>query len=709
MFQGHIQSFQIPYPYKGINTNADNDPSSARFIQNMITGDNKTGKLRYGTNLNSEFDFDINRTFRDPIAIMSFLKDDGVAEILVYTQYLTKILDLNIALNVVVTPNVANAAYSTLTIDISTYTADQKAYFKKVIFDGVYIFVKQNASQGEDILDFSIIGNIITFNLPFAPATFENPYELWVERGGIYRVKTDDTYELVEDDLDPNVIVSHINFQEKLLIANGVDPVKVYDGTDIVDLVCPVSAPTAGNITINVLNLQFNIAAVVLSELQDNIIVGTVLTLISDLATVSANVTAITFAAPVNGLIAVTITVDAAPPVNIRKIVYSKSPPAFSYLCVAHKRLWALPEGRSSRNTFRSPDLAMRVYYAAKIESYDGWFNESTNTIDFINTADTSGRPDNLEVIVQFEGRVLFIGRDTLQFWVGEDPTSLNDGQNLQLPDFKWYRTLEVGVIQKTLCVEVPNNLILGSKYGFVAINSLNISQQPEINYQFSDPINYHLNNQLAFIETDREYRSMRGFLYPYGRYIGFKIKYSCFIYQLITDGAWTVFSENFAEANSFFYDTTSQNLFLGGAGGNLLTYADKVTNQTYEEYGKGKMSWGVFYNWIYPGTSWVNTKLYVGSQTLKKMTITSRIFIDRDESKSIIDDIVLQQQGVLYDVSLFDNKLYSNNETNYSHESIRFTCDAIMIHLSGLANDSFVFDRLFLTGGTQDSTKGGN
>lgn len=714
MFRGHIQSLQVPFPFKGINTNTDNDPTFARFIQNLLISDNQTGRLRFGTNLISEFEFDPDRMFGDIISVMSFLKTDGTSEKLIYIQYLTELLYLDIVAHVEVTQCVTNEACSTIIIDISSYTDDQKNYFKKVLFDGVFLYVlnhqteDNNAiSDGEDISNFNIVDDTISFDIAFKVDFFQtdlgtNNFEFRIERGGIYRLNVDDTFELLIDDLDPNVIISSVNFQNKLLIANGVDPIKVYDGTTIVDLKGSASIPVVGNIVIDGLNLQFNIFETILPEIQSNIQINDTLTLISDNETKDITITAIDFAEPADGQIAVTITGDTAPQANVRKIFYQKFVPSFSFLNVSHKRLWALAEGRPYRSKFRSSELSMKVYYADKLESIDGWFNGSTNQIGFIDMSNTSNVPDNLEVITSFEGRMLFLGRDSCQVWVGEDPTSKNDGQNITLPDFKWEMTLPVGVIQKTLYVEIPNNLVFLSKFGIVSINSLNISQRLEVSYRFSVPIDHHLNNQLAFIESDRDYRNMRAFLYPYGRFIGFKIKYSCFIYQLSNTGGWTVFSENFAESRSFFYDATSKDLYLGLSEGKLLVYADKITNQSYVEYGKGKLSWLIAYNWIYTGDTWNNTHAYIGGQTLKPLTVNIRFFLDKIESRSIIKEILVEQRGVLYDVSHFDEKRYSDSDFGFFHELARFSCDAVMIELNGLSNDLFIFDKLFLGGGTQ-------
>jgi hypothetical protein len=429
---------------------------------------------------------------------------------------------------------------------------------------------------------------------------------------------------------------------------------------------------------------------------------GDVLTSVSDNENRAVTVTNLVYNLPANNQVVMTITVNIAPQANVKKILYQKLCPSFSYLAVVHKRLWAVAEGRTYKDKFRSPLLAMRAYYAAKTESIYDWFNPQTNEIDFINLSNNSSVPDNLEAITMFEGRTLFLGRETTQVFIGEDPTTNNDGQNITLPDFQWEQTLPVGVIQQTLFVEVPNNLIFLSKYGIVSLTSVSeyLQRKLQVSYQFSTPIDHYVNSQLSFIETDRDFRSMRAFLYPYGRFLGFRIKYSCFIYQLNSEGAWVVFSENFAESSSLLYDSTTQNLYLGMPQGELLVYSDKVGKQSYLEYGKGYMSWFIAYNWTFFESTWANTDVYIDSKTLEPITILVRVYLDQDETQSINEQLTIQKQGILYDVSPFGLKPYPLNETFFTHEIIRFTADSLMIELSGTSNDLFVFNKLFLAGG---------
>lgn len=698
MFQGHSQTIPISFPFKGINTNSNDDTSYAKFIQNILVGDNKTGTLRYGTNLVSSFSFDLARYFRNIIAVMPFLKNDGTSEKLVYVQYLQEsFLD---HATIAIADSAELEGYSKIIIDISGYNADQKLYLKKILFDGVYIYFRQTISDGAEIINCVIDENQISFDLPFVADFFDGNYVIFCERAGIYKVEDDNSYALIQDDLDPLVIISYVNFQGKLLIANGVESVKVYDGNNLVDLKAPVPMPNVSAIGINALTLLCIIPTVASAEIQADVKVGDSITLVSEAESKTVTITAIVFEARVNSQTGITITVNSAPQPNVRKIIYQKLCPFFSYIAIAHKRLWALPEGRSYSKKFRPPALAMTVYYAAKFDSIYDWFSEKDNRIGFITASSSSNIPDNLEAISAFEGKTLFLGRETTQVWVGDNPTTSDDGQQIILQNFQWEQTIPVGVIQQTLFLEVPNNFIFLSKYGIVSISSVNVYQQLQVSYQFSTQIDHYINNQLSFIETDRDYRSMRAFLYPYGRFLGFRVKYSCFIYQLNQEGAWTVFSENFAESTSVLYDPITKNLYLGTNKGNLLLYADKVGAQSYNEFEKGELSWFIASNWTYFQTSWSNTDMYIDSKTLEPLTVKVRIYLNQDETQSLNEEIEIQKRGVLYDVSQFGQKPYPFNETYYSHEIIKFTTDSIMIELSGLSNDLFVFNKIFLAGG---------
>ena len=306
MFQGHPQSLPVAFPFKGINTNSQEDTNYARFIQNIIVGDNKTGSLRYGTSLISKFDFDPNRTFKDIISIMPFLKEDGTSEKLIYVKYLSISYLTSDSIDIIDDP--LTAGYSEITIHLDDYEEDQKEYLKKVLFDGVYIFFRQTISDGAEIENLVSTEDTITFMLPFRASFFDNNYTIFIERAAIYRINQNNTYELIQDELDPLVIISYVNFQGKLLIANGVETVKVYDGTNLLPLKSPVAIPNVTPITTNGIILTFSIPAISLAEIQEDVRVNDTITLVSDIENRTVVIAAISFSAPVNNQVVVTLS-----------------------------------------------------------------------------------------------------------------------------------------------------------------------------------------------------------------------------------------------------------------------------------------------------------------------------------------------------------------------------------------------------------------
>lgn len=712
MFQGQSQNVVFPAPFMGMDNNVSNDVQYAKYLQNMLVSDNNSCMLRYGTRLVAKFPFDENRIFRSQIAVMSHLKVDGNSEKIIYQNYLSKLPYVNIADNVTVEEVEGIINVSKLIIDTTHLEEEQKEFLAKRIYNGVYFYVVQDSlSDGNDISDviIDLENNKISFRLPFAKDFFDvneedlkPAFQLWWERGALYKLEDNilNINPLLED-LDPNVIVSQVNYQGKLLIANGVDPIFVYDGENIERLKGKASVLLKSEIAKNNKVLTFSIPEFFKPEMEKYVVKDSYVTVINPNEGKVIKVDDIAFAPPTDQVVVVTLTLEEVPPDNVRTILYEKDLPAFSFLAVANDRLWALAEGRSELNKFRENHLAMKVYYASDRKSVNGWFNQKTNEIEFIDLSTNSAIPDNLEAIFAFQGKVLFLGRETTQVWSGEDPTTKDDGQNIELPDFSWEMTMPVGILQKTLFVEIPNDVVFLSKYGIIAVSSINQYQQLSISYNFANGINQFLNAQLEFVENDRDYRNLRAFLYPYGRFLGFKLQYHCLIYQLKQNGSWSIFSENFADSRSLFYDPVSQDLFLGMDDGVLLAYADKAKSQTYQEYGRGAMIWRIHYNWIYPNTTWHNESIFISCRTLAPIDINVKVYIDYSDAENFTEIIKVNQSAGLYDNSEFGQVSYSYRDGSFPYEVIRFAADSIMLALSGTASEQLIFDRLFLAGGS--------
>jgi len=726
MFQGYNQSVKFQAPFRGIDSTVENNIEYAKYLENLLVGDNNTCVLRYGTRLIAQFPFDEHRIFTDQIAVMSYLRGDGKSEKIVYQNYLTVIPYIDIQNNVTVEGIIGSASKSRIIIDITPLTAEQKAELAKNIFEGLRVQVRQESVTDENDIEnvfIDLANNIIRFDLNFKPDFFDKNYEvdpagvnnftLWYERGGLYKLALDNSaFNLnpLLDDLDPNVLVSAINYMDKLIIANGVDKVQVYDGENVAELKGKAPILIQGQINYDAVatTLTFNIPEIFLQEAQKYVTLGAnviVVTTTQNREIATAN---IVFAAAVEGVVAVTLALGDLGGVaiegNLRTILYKKDLPAFSFINVVNDRLWALPEGRSKLEQFREGNMSSIAYYASDRQSVDGWFNQRTNTLNFIPLSAKSPIPDNTELILAYQGKTIFLGRETLQIWSGEDPTIIDDGQNIAFPDFNWEMTLPVGVIQRTLCVEIPNNLVFLSKIGVVALSSINKNQQFSISYDFSSAIDEQVKTQLMQIASDRDYRNMRAFLYPYGRIIGFKLRYNCLIYQLKTNGAWTIFTQNFADCRSFFYDPVSRDLFLGMSNGALIAYADKFNKRIYEDWGWNRLYWTCSYNWIYPSVTWYNQAVFLACRSFAPIKVSIYVYTGYNDADDMLRDINVKQVGASYDVAAFGNANYAHRTGQFPYEILRFSSDAIMIKISGHSDDQFIFDKLLLTGGAANA-----
>ena len=706
MFQGYSQNIKLQAPFLGIDSTVDNDPRFARYMQNMVVSDNNTCELRFGTDLVAKFSFDALRLFRSTLAVMSYLAEDGTSKKIVYQNYLTALSDTD---GKVTQASATRNGYSTITIDISGLTDVIKANLKKVLFNGVYVYISQSDPPEGKFSDGADIDNVIfsdttkiTFDIPFLSDFFATTFSLWVERAGLYLLKDDNTFTKLVDDLDPNVIVSSLNYQGNLLICNGVDPVQVYDGSNITTLNGKASIPIINSKDIKVdtgaKTITFNIYGTVKPELMLYIQAATILSLASStmLTVVSINFTNATDP----NTQTVTITVIETPPATIDKIFYTKTCPPFSFMVAYKKRLWALAGGRPQLKQFRPSIDAMRVYYNTNLESIDGWFDNNTNQVRSINLSSNTDIPDNLETIIPYNGKILFVGRETIQIYDGEDPDALLKDKSTSLEPFQIYTVLPVGILQRTLYADTPDGLMFISKYGLMGISNINQYQQFDMKFKFSAGIDQYLKNQLSLISTDREYRSFTSFLYPYARFIGFKLKYSCLIYQIKKDGNWTIFDQNFALAKSFLYDAVSQNLFLGMDKGSLLVYTDKIPNQAYQEWNTAGLLWQIHYNWIYPGQTWNNSAVMLACRTLNPITVGVEVFADYNDADSVKEDISIDQAGGLYNIAKFGEISYAYRNGAFPYENMKFSGDALMIAIGGVATNQLIFDKLFLNGG---------
>jgi len=532
-FQGREHAILFKAASNGINSNSIDNLSYAKYIQNMLLNEDNNLSVRNGTKIVATQEINPNIIFNEQLKLMNYINFSGNSEIFTYQTYFIKTPYINHLTDIVVNRLADNICQ--IGLDIRTLNQDQKDVLYKYFFDNVYIFIEQDSySDKSEIFDVEQSNDDILFKINLDISFFDVNFNIWIERAGIYKFIDSaivDNLIPLQLDLNPNVIVSYINYQRYLVICNGIDPVFYYDGTHLLELQSDYEI-TLLSITKNSNNtLSINVSLDYETELRANLVVDRVVKIVNDVRLETPNkITNVTFTVNIDNL-KIDLNFEdnfIGKPVGI---LYLKSLPAFSYINIINDRLFALDSGGSFYKKFRNPDKSMLVYYSPKRKSIFKWYNQK-GIIESINLASNSNIIDDLQCFNTYQGRILFWGKESVQIWTGNDPTVINDGQNIDFGDFRWQKTEPIGIFNKNMFVELPNVFIFLSKFGICSIkidgfNNLNID------LHFADSINSYIKKQLENLVTERDYRALNSFVYPYAGFIGFRFIHNCYIYQL--------------------------------------------------------------------------------------------------------------------------------------------------------------------------------
>jgi len=703
-FQGRENAIVFKAANGGINSNSIDNAVYAKYIQNMILNEDNNLSVRNGTKIVAEYQIDPDKIFNEQLKLMNYVNFDGKSELLIYQTYFIKIP--YIVPNIITLDRVDNNI-TQIAIDIRGLNANQKAVLYKYIFEEVNVYVEQD-SYSDSIEIYNVEKNNddilfkVNFDITFFDVNLGVPaFTLWIERAGIFKfIDTpiiDNPQELILD-LNPNVIVSSINYQNYLVICNGIDPVLYYNGNTLQELKADyqIDSDSVTKLSNNQLNMIVTLGYE--AELRENLIVGKQVRIANDLDLKNLNtITNIVFNVNPNNL-EIVITFANNFINEPQRVYYDKSIPAFSYINIINDRLFALDSGGSFYNKYRTPDKSMLVYYCSKRKSIFDWYS-TKGIIGQINLASNSNKIDDLQCFNTYQGRILFWGKESVQIWTGNDPTVINDGQNIDFGDFKWQKTEPVGIFNKNMFVELPNIFIFLSKFGICSIkidgfNNLNID------LSFAESVNSYIRKQLENLQTEREYRSLSSFIYPYGGFIGFRFIHNYYIYQLKGQGFWTIFTQNFNTSKSFLYDSVSKNLYLSYKN-KTLVYADKIFNKNFMDMEDSPIPFNITYNWLNTPSTWYNENIYLGCSSNENIKIKVKLYINFDMSNYELTDIDVNQINSKYDFSRFDIDEYSNNKKAiYPQETLRFKADSVLIKITGITYKEFIFDSLYLAGG---------
>jgi len=421
--------------------------------------------------------------------------------------------------------------------------------------------------------------------------------KVYIQKGMlvVYDHESDSLVDGVEVlNLSAGCVPRSVPFQKKVAICNGVNRNYTWDGTILEQIHDFVKEQADSFNRIDPTHFSFVIRGLFdVGKYQNNNLIQ---------LNIDGNITNLTVEA-IN-VVDQTVTIETQENIpaftgqNVVELFYRDFPPPFSFMCVAHDRIFALGTGAVGLD-YRSSDQALRAYYCYRENSLTNWFNENTKLVPSIDFSDKHGAVDNLEAIAPIGGYLAFIGRKKTQLWQGTDPTT-SEG-------FFWYTNLPIGIPHGDLLIELANDVFFVSQNGIVSLNiSRQISQQPAISsINAIDPmVREHL---ISIADNLSAYRACRSFKYVDGAFCGFKIGNNNTLVSMFDTSlyAWSIFSGDFKKTQTFMIGTDNRlYLFIDNF---ILEYGDTGKKVFTDNGGNDSIYWAWIPKQIDGKTRWAN------------------------------------------------------------------------------------------------------
>jgi hypothetical protein len=567
--QGNYDILEFSPPSSGMNQNISPETlpfSFAYLLENILPKPLGEGVVRFGTRTVTTIPPDLTI-----LKLFPFVKSDGSKQLLLYVQ--EYIQDVNATTFFVSPDNPYRFSFSSPN-NKARYVKDTPIKITYT-YNGITTLI-------DAITHVSNAGNTVTVDLATNsfPPTGGDPApvitSVFFSSGSLYAfdLETQTLSAALRQNLSVGCIPRFTTYLNTLMICNGVDRMMSWNGTDLVDVFDFIKEETA-NLT-RVDNRNFSFTTPVNFNIADYAI-GNSLQIKVNGVTTNTSIAASTLNQQV---LTITTTTDLPQfTLNHTEIFYRAFPPRFSFLYVAHDRLWALGEGAAGIG-FRSPQEALKVYYTSKPNTITGWFNERTKTVPSIDLSKKHGEPDNLEAICLVGGLMAFVGRQKTQVYQGQNPLPANEGG-----DFVFNSILSTGVIQGDLVLELPNDTFFITPYGLQSFSTLNVAKQfAATSLNAIDPL---INQQVStLLNSNRNYWRACSFKYDAGGIAGLKIGVNKTLVCLFSTSieSWSLFSGDFEKAISFLplgnalYISAKNRLYQYGDGkdGSLPIYGDE-------------------------------------------------------------------------------------------------------------------------------------
>lgn len=447
-----------------------------------------------------------------------------------------------------------------------------------------------------------------------------------------------------------------VHFNEKLIIADGVNPLMSYNGTTLAAIkewVVDFDRASGDGLATASTQTDTNTFTVTVGTGRTDYAIGQRVRV--TFATAGAVIGTIT---GVSGTTTQTIDVSGTPFPNpsetINRVEYEHTAPAFSDIYTEHNRLWALSEGQTKANTYRATTNAMKVYYTTSVNNESTWIAPTTQELAYINLLNKSRRFDELVRISSLDGLMVFFGRHSTFFYTGDDPTTA-DG-------FGWQKTLPVGCINGNLVIKYPQDILFFTRYGARSVRTALYTEGQEVSPDLGSDIDPTITEFVAtMMGSDNAFRSARAFFYERDGFYGFNLAATYSLAYPLSEESkgWVFLSGFFKDATGYL--GTSDGRLIVGIDDQLYAYANGTDGAVaYSDNGASILvKW--FIPWIKGSGRWANIGYELLMEQVSDTTLT--IYRGWDENDATFTEVSasvsLTEDSAYWDEAYWDDSYW--------------------------------------------------
>jgi hypothetical protein len=469
----------------------------------------------------------------------------------------------------------------------------------------------------------------------------------FTQSGKIFKRTESSIWQQIYDNLAENSDITTAMFANKMVIANGVDNMLSYDGTEVKTIKQYISQSKFNFEISSNSSLKTDVFA-------ENVPIGrNVKVRFTDNEEIKTKVTNITPSID-KGFIILHFA-DEIITKEVEDVFYELVAPKLARVYAAHDRLWAMGNEKFNINSYSLNVDKSRIYYTDITNDESSWYDDEGN-LSSINIADKMPESEELVAMAVKDGMTIFFCRNYSQVWGGTNPRANGD--------FSWIKTLPIGLTHPELFVNMPNDIGFFSQFGARTFSRFLQTEQLDIADMGSE-VATDIHNAIEKVRlSSKQNKNIQNFQFHKQGWFGFKLDTDVMIFQTASNNlAWSKFDGMFKDATAFL---NTPNGKLYAAVGNKLYEYDI---ESYADDDKPiQTTWTTA--WFEPHNSkaWANkyTEIILEPSALK--TASLKRFKNYNSASYFFKEINLKSLPDYFDNAYWDN---ANFDSNFKEKAI--------------------------------------